>query len=216
MRGIEIPDEFPGHISCGEFGKGIITLDLDSIYCRLPTLTSMILSLPDLKKLRIKHYGAIPEGPLPTCPVTPGRGPLDSLELLGHVDEIGEALAESRLTSRHLSLDVSFTNVGQLLSLSSETAVELKLWCVVFMDSQTGRDNDGRSSRYFNQWDSPSHQHTTVARPYHSSCRPSCVYPLASPYKHPLFHRLSSSVIICRYRIQLETRETPLSEGSVG
>ena len=72
MRGIEIPDEFPGHISCGEFGKGIITLDLDSIYCRLPTLTSMILSLPDLKKLRIKHYGAIPEGPLPTCPVTPG------------------------------------------------------------------------------------------------------------------------------------------------
>ena len=123
MRGIEIPDEFLGHISCGEFGKGIIALDLDSIYCRLPTLTSMILSLPDLKKLRIKHYGAIPEGPLPTCPVTPGRGPLDSLELLGHVDEIGEALAESRLTSRHLSLDVSFTNVGWLLSLSSETAV---------------------------------------------------------------------------------------------
>ena len=127
MYGIEIPDEFPGHISCGEFGKGITTLDLRSLCCRLPTLTSMTLSLSNLKKLRIKHYGTIPERPLPTYPVTPERGPLDLLELLGHVDEIGETLTESRLTSRHLSLDVCFTNMGRLVSLFSETVVELKL-----------------------------------------------------------------------------------------
>ena len=127
MYGIEFPDEFPGHISCGEFGKGITTLDLRSLCCRLPTLTSMTLSLSNLKKLRIKHYGTIPERPLPTYPVTPKRGPLDLLELLGHVDEIGEALTESRLTSRHLSLDVRFTNMGRLVSLFSETVVELKL-----------------------------------------------------------------------------------------
>jgi len=131
MYGTEIPGEFPGHISRGEFGKGITTLRLRFLhlpYCTLPMLTSMILSLPDLKELRIKHYRTMPEGPLPTDFVTPKRGPLDMLKLYGHVDRIGEALAESRLTSRHLSLDVGIKDIEQLLLLSLETVVELTLY----------------------------------------------------------------------------------------
>ena len=125
MHRIKIPDEFPSHISRGEFGKWIITLDLLSLHCRLPTLVSIILSFPNLKELRIKYYWATPEGPLPTYPVTPERGPLDTLELLKHADETGEALAKSRLTSRYLSLDGDITKIEQLLLLFLDTVVEV-------------------------------------------------------------------------------------------
>ena len=123
----QIPDELPGYISRGEFGKGIITLDLCLPHSTLATLTSTILSLPDLKELLVEDCGDTLEGPLPTYSVTPQRGPLDSLELLGRVDSLGEALAKSRLTSHHLSLDVGITNVEQLILHFSETVVELKL-----------------------------------------------------------------------------------------
>ena len=147
MYRIGIPDEFPGHISRGEFGKGIITLDLCVPYCRLPTLTSMILSLPNLKELRVKHCRAKPEGALPTYSVAPQRGPLDRLELLGHADGIGEALAKYRLTSRHLSLDAGIKNIEQLLLLSLEM-VGLTLygvWSLWIL--RPSRDDNDRSSR---------------------------------------------------------------------
>ena len=65
----------------------------------------MILSLPDLKKLCVERCGDVLEEPHPTYSVTPERGPLDSLKLYrGHAHRIGDALAEPRLTSRHLSL----------------------------------------------------------------------------------------------------------------
>jgi len=151
MYEIEIPDEFPGHISHEEFGKGITTLDLRFLYYRLPTLTSVILSLPDLKELRVKQCKAKLDGSLPTYSVTPERGLLESLELLGHVDEIGEALTKFRFTSRRLSLDVDIPNVEQLLLLSSKTVVELRLCGVwsLWILRPSGGDN-GRSSRYFN------------------------------------------------------------------
>ena len=124
---VKIPDEFPGHILRGEFGKGITALHLCTPYSTLATLTSMILSLPDLKELGIEDCDNVPEGPLPTYSVTPQRGPLDSLKLLGHVGRIGEILAKFRFTSRHLTLRMDFAGTEQLLLLSSETVVELHL-----------------------------------------------------------------------------------------
>ena len=136
----------------------------------------MILSLPNLKELCVDHCRAKPEGPLPTYSVAPERGPLDTLELLGDVDGTGEALAEFRLTSRYLSLDVGTKNTERLLLLSSATLVGLRLhgaWSLCIL--RPSRDDNDRSYRYFNQWNSSSPPPTTVARPYHSSYRPSFV-----------------------------------------
>jgi len=126
----EIPDEFPGHISRGEFGKGITTLHFWFPYCTVATITSIILSLPDLKELSVQAFGLTSEEPLPTYSVTSRREPLHSLELQGNVDEIGEALAKSRFISNCLSLAVHIPDVGQLLMLSSETLVKLELYGV--------------------------------------------------------------------------------------
>ena len=128
----KIPDELPGHISRGEFGKGITGLDLCLTYCTLVTLASMVLLLPDLKELHIEYCEGVPGGPLPTYSVAPRGGPLDSLELLGHTGGIGGALAKSRLTSRRLTLGVNITGIEQLLLLSSEMVVELTLHGVWF------------------------------------------------------------------------------------
>ena len=127
MFKIKIPDELAGHVSRGEFGKGITTLNICYPYCKFATLTSMILSLPDLKDLCVGQYEAVLEGPLPTHSVTPQSGPLDSLELFGHVDGIGETLAKLRFTFSYLSLDVVIAHIEQLLLLSSETVVKLIL-----------------------------------------------------------------------------------------
>jgi hypothetical protein len=87
----------------------------------------MILSLPDLKELSIEECRFKSEEPLPAYSVTPQRRPLDSLELLGYVGGIGEALAKSRFISTHLSLGVDIPGVEQLLMLSSGAVVELIL-----------------------------------------------------------------------------------------
>jgi hypothetical protein len=122
----EIPGELPGHISRGAFGKGITALHICCIYCTLATMTSMVLLLSDLKELIVECEGE-PEGPPLTDSVTPQRGPLDSLELHGCVGGIGEALAKFRFISSRLTLDLNITGVEQLLMLSSEIVVELKL-----------------------------------------------------------------------------------------
>jgi hypothetical protein len=126
MYAADIPDELPDLISRGAFGKGITALYLRYAYCTLATMTSMILSLPDLKELSVE-CGTAPEEPSITGSVMPQRGPLDSLELLGYVGGIGEALAKYRFISSRLFLDVDVTGMEQLLMLSSETLVELKL-----------------------------------------------------------------------------------------
>jgi len=125
-----IPDEFSGSISRGELGKGITTLDLRYLNYMLSTLTSMILSLPDLKELHIEDCDGAPGGPLPTYSVTPQRGPLDSLELLEQAGGIGETLAKFRFTSRRLTLGMYIAGMEQLLLLSSQTVVELHLYGV--------------------------------------------------------------------------------------
>jgi len=129
----EVPDEFPSHISSREFGKRITALRLCSLYPSFATMTSMIFSLPNLKELCIEDCQATPRESLPTHSVAPEREPLDSLELQGYVDGIGEALAKSRFTSNRLSLDVSIAGVAQLLLLSTKTVVELKLYGAWFL-----------------------------------------------------------------------------------
>ena len=139
--GIEIPDELPDCISRGELGKGITTLDLHLPYCKLATLTSMILLLPSLKELSVEDFiedceFMMPNEPPSTCSVTSKRGPLESLELRGNgMNRIGEALAKFQFTSRRLTSHVNITGIQQLLLLSSEMVVELTLWGVwVFSD----------------------------------------------------------------------------------
>jgi hypothetical protein len=121
-----IPDELPGHILRGEFGKGINILYLWFPCCALATMMS-IISLPNLKELSIGNAGITSEEPLPTHPVTPQRGPLDLLQLHGQVGGVGETLAKSRFISRHLSLDVHIPSIEQLIILFSEAVVELTL-----------------------------------------------------------------------------------------
>ena len=133
MDATEIPDELPGRISRGEFGNGITALHLGISSYAPATMTSMILSLPNLKELRVEHCQVIPVGPLPTHSVTPQRPPLNSLELWGWWGGVGEALAESRLTFSRLSLDAEITSVMRLLLVSSETLVELKLYGAWFL-----------------------------------------------------------------------------------
>jgi len=125
-----IPDELPGRISCGEFGNGITALRLRFSRHTFATMTSLILSLPNLKELYVEDCEVTPEGPLPTHPITPQRRPLNSLELRGWSSRngVGEALAKCRLTSSLLSSDVGITGIRQLLLVSSETLVELKLY----------------------------------------------------------------------------------------
>jgi len=133
MHETEIPEELPGLISRGEFGNGITTLYLGFQCYTYATMTSMILSFPNLKELCVEFCEVAPEGPLPTHPVTPQRRPLNSLELRGWWGVAGEALTKSRLTSSRLSLDVEITGIMQLLLASSETLVELKLYGAWFL-----------------------------------------------------------------------------------
>ena len=140
MSEIEIPDEFPGHLSRGEFGKGITTLCLRFLDSTVETLTLMILSLPNLKELHIEHCiedgEDVLERPLPTYSVAPQRGPLDLLVLRGGVGGTGEALAKFRFTSRRLTFGVDVAGLEQLILLSSEMVVELSLYGVWFFSDR--------------------------------------------------------------------------------
>jgi hypothetical protein len=147
----KIRDEFPGHISRGEFGKGITVLYLRCTYCTLVTETSMILSLPDLKELSVEDCGDIAEEPLPTYSVILQRGPLNSLELLRYVGERFRCLLPPHAPrpSRFLELecdlqDISanfldawnmlFTRDGFILLLGNRS----RIWA--------GRTNDSRQN----------------------------------------------------------------------
>jgi len=129
----EIPDELPGRISRGEFGNGITALCLSLSSYTPTTMTSMILSLPNLKEVYIQDWEVMPEGPLPTHPVTPQRRPLDFLELRGWSSGVGKALAKSRLTFSRISSDIGITDIAELLLVSSETLVELNLHSAWFL-----------------------------------------------------------------------------------
>jgi len=134
-----IPNELPAQMSRGEFGKGITILHILFPLCTLAPIVSMILSLPNLKMLRIAGYAIKSGEPLSTHPVALQREPLDLLEIHGDVCGLGEALVRSRLTSRHLFLEVRTSSIKQLMIHSSETMVELNLngvWFLKFSGDQ--------------------------------------------------------------------------------
>lgn len=122
-----IPDELPGQILRGEFSSGITSLSLRFPLCQLSTITSMILALPDLKKLTVTLTEARSEQPLPTAPIASQRGPLDLLELYFYTDGVAEALIQAQFTSRYISLGGAISSVDRLLAISSKILVSLTL-----------------------------------------------------------------------------------------
>ena len=121
----DIPDELLDHISCGEFGKGITTLYLRFPPCTHATMASMILSLPNLKELRVDDNGDMSEEPLPAPSVTLQRRKLDSLYLYGDANGMAEVLAKYRFTVSYLYMRLHISGAAQFLTVSSETVVEL-------------------------------------------------------------------------------------------
>jgi hypothetical protein len=138
----EIPGEFLDRISRGGLGRGVAILSFWSSCFEVAAVTSMILSLPDLKELSVYCLGIALGGPLRARSVAPRRQ-LHSLVLRGNANEIGEALARHRITSTHLSLDVHTTTVEQLLMLSSETVVKLELSGMCFLQTLRPNRDDG-------------------------------------------------------------------------
>ena len=127
VHGCAIPDKLPGQILCGEFGRGILNLSLRLPRCSgFSTAASMILSLPDLKKLSVTFNKKPPIQPLST-PIAPQRRSLDLLELYLYSNEVAEALIQARLTSRCICLGGAISSVHRLLATSSETLIALML-----------------------------------------------------------------------------------------
>ena len=132
VHGCAIPDKLPGQILCGEFGRGILNLSLRLPRCSsFSTAASMILSLPDLKKLSVTFNKKPPIQPLST-PIAPQRRSLDLLELYLYSNDVAEALIQAQLTSRCICLGGAISSVHRLLATSSETLVALMLEGVWF------------------------------------------------------------------------------------
>ena len=124
--GCAIPDELAGQISRGEFGRGITTLSLRFPGCDLSTITSIILSLPDLKKLKVALDETTSRKSLSTSIVSQ-RKSLDLLELYLQADEVVEVLIQAQFTFRYVRLGSFISSAHRLLAISSETLVELTL-----------------------------------------------------------------------------------------
>lgn len=119
------PDELPAIVSFGEFGKKVELLILFSPRCTVATITSLVLSFPNLEDFLLS--GTVSKNPLATLPCTLQRRPLGSLRLCAAESGVGVALAQSGLRSRRFSLSVCDSGLKQLLALSSEVIVELIL-----------------------------------------------------------------------------------------
>ena len=88
--------------------------------------TSMILSLPDLKKVTVTAASEKPSRQPLSTSIAPQRS-LDLLELYSYSNEIAEALIQARLTSRCICLGSAISSVHRLLATSSEKLVALML-----------------------------------------------------------------------------------------
>jgi len=119
------PDQLPSSETFGEFGKAVDSLTLLSPRCTVTTITSLILSFPNLEELLF--VGEALKEPVAVLLHTLQRRPLVSLEIYGVESGVGVALAQCGLTSRKLSLTVYDAGLEQLLTLSSEVVVELEL-----------------------------------------------------------------------------------------
>ena len=130
-----IPEVLAHQISRGELGGGITTLSLQFPSCDLSTIISMVLSLPELKKLEVTLGGEPSIQSSSTSIASRGRS-LDLLELLLHANEVAEVLIQSRFTFRHICLGSSISSVHRLLTISSKALVSLTLEGVIFTSSQ--------------------------------------------------------------------------------
>ena len=121
------PDELLDSTPYGEFGKTVERLLISSPQkCTAATITSLVLSFPNLEDFRFVGDASAKEPPT-IRPHVSQRRPLASLVLMEIPGEVGIALAQCGLTSRKLSLTVYDAGLEQLLTLSSEVIVELKL-----------------------------------------------------------------------------------------
>jgi len=119
------PDQLPSSATFGEFGKALEFLTVMEPRCTATTITSLVLSFPNLEELFL--VGEVSEGPVAILPHTPQRRPLVSSWLDGVESGAGIALGQCGLRSRKLSLTVYDAGLEQLLTLSSEVIVELNL-----------------------------------------------------------------------------------------
>ena len=121
IENTEIPSELLGHISRGEFGKGITSLHLLCPRCSFSTITSIILSLPDLKNLVVDLFGTKSGDSSLPHPISPHRRRLNVLELYQCTGGVADVLIQSQFAFRYLFLDLNIPGVQQLIMLSSET-----------------------------------------------------------------------------------------------
>ena len=121
-----VPDELLRQISRGECGRGITTLSIWFPGWELPRKTSLILSLPNLKRLTVQSDGTIPREQS-SAPITLQRRSLDMLELHSIANEFAETLIQAQLTSRYIRLGGAISSVYRFIAISSETLVSLML-----------------------------------------------------------------------------------------
>jgi len=126
------PDQLPSSATFGEFGKALKLLIVMEPRCTATTITSFVLSFPNLEDLFL--VGEVSEGPVAVLPHTPQREPLVSLWLDDVENGAGISLAQCGLTSRQLSLTVYDAGLEALLTLSSEVIVELSLTGAWFLE----------------------------------------------------------------------------------
>ena len=194
-----IPDELLGHISRGEFGRGITALYLEYPQCELSTIISMILSLPDLRKLVAKSGGTTSSQQPSTSSVAPCRGPFDLLGLYYGANGIAEALIQSRIASRYICLGAAISSVHQLLALSSESLKVLMLEGLWFLQVPQFRGNNNDLRRFPGQDTYPCHRSAIVSRPHLSTASPFWGEALASPYNHPVVGFFDPNVNLHRH-----------------
>jgi hypothetical protein len=119
------PHELPGSVSFGKFGKKTKVLVLVSPHCTVATITTLVLSLPNLESFFL--FGEASKRPPSILPHASERRPLAELQLHAAGSGVGITLAQCGLTSRKLSLIASDAGLERLLTLSSEIIVELRL-----------------------------------------------------------------------------------------
>lgn len=120
-------DEIRNIVSTGEFGKELTSLFLLSPYPTVPTLVSLILSLPHLRELSIDSV-ARTEPPASILPDTTWqREPLQSLALSWYWSGEVEFIALCGITSRRIDLADCDAMIEKIIARSSETMSELVL-----------------------------------------------------------------------------------------
>jgi hypothetical protein len=172
LYGCAIPDELPGQILHGRFGDGIIILSLRFPICDLSTITSMVQSLPNVKKLAVGVDWMMSQRHLPASNISQGRS-FDVLELYDDANGVAEAFIQSRFTSRRICLGGGISSVHRLVAISSRLLVALMLEGVWFSYRfPSDRSSTNNLRRYHGRDAYPSHRSTIVSLSRFPTCYP--------------------------------------------